>query len=168
IMLHKELQTSRSFDVIGFVDDDPRKAGSTISGVRVVGNGDQLATLVDLLRIDEVIISMATASRITLARNLAKCKRAGVSAKIIPSLPEILTGQASIAQVRETHVDDVLGRESVEVLQFEDLAGSSYRGKRVLVTGAGGSIGSELIRQLLRLAPSRIAILDKDENSIYE
>src|SRR5262249_6907732 len=56
IMLHKELQTSRSFDVIGFVDDDPRKAGSTISGVRVVGNGDQLATLVDLLRIDEVII----------------------------------------------------------------------------------------------------------------
>jgi FlaA1/EpsC-like NDP-sugar epimerase len=91
-----------------------------------------------------------------------------VTAKIIPSLQEILTGQAQISQLRETRVDEVLGRDSVEVPQFEDLAGSTYRDKRVLVTGAGGSIGSELVRQLVRLAPSCIAILDKDENSIYE
>jgi FlaA1/EpsC-like NDP-sugar epimerase len=65
-------------------------------------------------------------------------------------------------------MEDVLGRESVEVIDFEELTGATYRGKRVLVTGAGGSIGSELVRQLIRLSPSRIAILDKDENSIYE
>src|SRR5262249_57786863 len=85
-----------------------------------------------------------------------------------PSLREILGGQVQISDLRDTRMEEVLGRESVEVRDFEDLAGPAYRGKRVLVTGAGGSIGSELVRQLWRLHPSRIAILDKDENAIYE
>jgi len=168
IMLHKELETNRLYDVAGFIDDDPRKVGSVISNTRVVGNGEQLARLAEIYHVDEIIISMATASRLTLARTLAKCRRANVPAKIIPSLQEILTGQLQISQLRETRVEEVLGRESVEVLEFEQVAGSTYRNKRVLVTGAGGSIGSELVRQLLRLSPSKIAILDKDENSIYE
>ena len=168
IMLLKELETNRAYEVVGYVDDDPHKVGSTISNIRVVGNGNQLAQLVEKHVVDEIIISMATASRLTLAQTLAKCRRANVPAKIIPSLQEILTGQMPISQLRETRVEEVLGRESVEVLGFEQLAGATYRGKRILVTGAGGSIGSELARQLVRLAPSKIAILDKDENSIYE
>jgi FlaA1/EpsC-like NDP-sugar epimerase len=168
IMLQKELETSRAYVVAGFVDDDSQKVGSSINNVQVVGGGESLAELASKYAADEIIISMATASRQTLARTLAKCRRANVQAKIIPSLQEIITGQVQISQVRETRVEDVLGRESVEVLDFEEVASSAYRGARVLVTGAGGSIGSELVRQLVRLNPSSIAILDKDENSIYE
>jgi FlaA1/EpsC-like NDP-sugar epimerase len=168
IMLRKELETDHNFDVIGFIDDDPRKVGSVISNTKVVGNGDHLAQLVEKYKVDEVIISMATASRSTLSSTLAKCRRAGVPAKIIPSLQEIISGRVLISQLRDTKIEEVLGRESVEVLEFESLAGSTYRGKRILVTGAGGSIGSEAVRQLIRLQPASIALLDKDENSVYE
>jgi FlaA1/EpsC-like NDP-sugar epimerase len=168
IMLLKEIETNRAYDVIGFLDDDPRKVGTVIGNVRVVGSGKDLVDLAIKLQPDEVIVSMATASPATLARALAKCRRANVPAKIIPSLQEILTGQVRISQLRETRMEQILGRESVEVLEFEELAGATYQGKRVLVTGAGGSIGSELVRQLVRLSPAKIAILDKDENAIYE
>jgi FlaA1/EpsC-like NDP-sugar epimerase len=168
IMLQRELETNRTYEVVGFLDDDAKKVGSTISNTPVVGSGELLAQLVEKYRVDEVIISMATASRLTLARTLAKCRRANVPAKVIPSLQELITGQVQISQLRETRVEEVLGRESVEVMEFEQTAGATYRGKRVLVTGAGGSIGSELVRQVSRLAPGAIAILDKDENSIYE
>ena len=168
IMLRKELETSNNYDVIGFIDDDPRKVGSVISNTRVVGNGDHLSHLVDKYKVDEVIISMATASRSTLLLTLAKCRAASVSAKIIPSLQEIISGQVLISQFRETKVEEVLGRESIEVIDFEQLAGSTYQGKRVLVTGAGGSIGSEVVRQLIRLRPSFIAVLDIDENAVFE
>jgi len=168
IMVRKELEANNNYDVIGFIDDDPRKVGSVISNTRVMGNGDQLAKLVEKSRVDEVIISMATASRATLSLILAKCRRTNVSAKIIPSLQEIITGQVLISQFRDTKVEEVLGRESVEVSNFEQLAGATYEHKRVLVTGAGGSIGSEAVRQLIRLRPAAIALLDIDENSIYD
>jgi FlaA1/EpsC-like NDP-sugar epimerase len=168
IMLLKELETNRTYEVVGFVDDDPHKVGSTISNIRVVGSGDQLTHLVEKHVVDEIIISMATASGLTLAKTLAKCRRVNVPAKIIPSLQELLAGQIQISQLRETRVEEVLGRESVQVLEFERIAGSAYCGKRVLVTGAGGSIGSELVRQVSALSPAAIAILDKDENSVYE
>jgi FlaA1/EpsC-like NDP-sugar epimerase len=168
ITLYRELQTNRAYEVVGFVDDDPLKIGSQISGVPIVGNGDNLSALAPKYHVDEIIVSMATGSRATLARALSKCRRAAVSAKIIPSLQELLTGKVQISQLRDTPAEEVLGRDSVEVPEFEQVAGLTYSGKRVLVTGAGGSIGSELVRQLLRLSPSSIAMLDKDENAIYE
>jgi len=168
IMLRKELETNRSYDVVGFIDDDPRKVGSVICDTEVVGSGDQLGPLVNQFKADEVIISMATAGRSTLLRTLKKCRAANVSAKIIPSLQEIISGQVQISQFRDTKVEEVLGRESVEVSNFEQVAGPTYRGKRVLVTGAGGSIGSEAVRQLIRLRPCVVAILDIDENAIFE
>jgi len=168
IMLRKELETNRSYDVVGFIDDDIRKVGSVICDTEVVGSGDQLGLLANKYKADEVIISMATASRSTLLRTLTKCRSADVSAKIIPSLQEIISGQVQISQFRDTKVEEVLGRESVEVSNFEQVAGPTYRGKRVLVTGAGGSIGSEAVRQLIRLRPSVVAILDIDENAIFE
>lgn len=168
IMLRGELQTNRTYDVVGFIDDDPRKIGSEISNTRVLGRGDDLPGLVAKYHVDEVIISMASVGHQILARALAKCRRAAVSAKIIPSLQEILSGKVQISQLRDTRVEEILGRESVEVPEFEQLAGATYCCKRVLVTGAGGSIGSELVRQLIRLSPASIALLDKDENSIFE
>jgi len=168
MMLRKEIENSPNYDVAGFIDDDPKKVGTVITDTPVVGNGSDLSQLVRDWQIDEVIVSMATASRTTLARTLAKCRRARVPAKIIPSLREILGGQVQISELRDTQVEEVLGRESIEVRDFEQVAAPSYAGKRILITGAGGSIGSELVRQLARLSPSRIAILDKDENAIYE
>ena len=168
IMLRKELETNNNYEVVGFIDDDARKVDSVISNTQVVGNGDHLAQLVEKYKVDEVIISMATASRSTLLLTLAKCRAASVSAKIIPSLQEIISGQVLISQFRDTKVEEVLGRESVEVFNFEQLAGPTYQGKRVLVTGAGGSIGGESVRQLVRLRPSVIAVLDIDENAIFE
>lgn len=168
IMLRKELDTNRSYDVVGFIDDDPHKVGSTISKTPVVGRGEQLPALVEKYKVEQIIISMATASRMTLSQALAKCRRASVSAKIIPSLQELISGQVQISQFRDTKVEEVLGRDSVEVQNFEQLAGSTYRQKRVLVTGAGGTIGSEAVRQLIRLEPASIAVLDIDENAIYD
>jgi len=139
-----------------------------ICSTPVLGSGEKLAQLVVKFDIEEVIISMATASQQTLARIVAKCRRANVPAKIIPSVQEILAGHMRISQLRETRAEELLGRESVEVPGFEQATRPVYRGKRILVTGAGGSIGSELVRQLERLAPSAIALLDKDENSVYE
>lgn len=168
LMLRKEIENSPAYEVVGFIDDDPQKVGTVISDTRVVGSGDELEKLVQDYHIEEIIISMATATASTLAKTLAKCRRAQIPAKIIPSLREILGGQVQISQFRDTQVEEVLGRESIEVRDFPAVAGPTYRGKRILVTGAGGSIGSELVRQLVRLSPSRVAILDKDENSIYE
>jgi FlaA1/EpsC-like NDP-sugar epimerase len=168
IMLLKELELNHAYDVIGFIDDDPNKVGSIICSVRVAGNGDSLAQVAQRLRPDEIIVSMATASPATLAQTLAKCQRANIPAKIIPSLKEVLAGHVRISQLREIRIEEILGRESVEMPEFESVAGSAYAGKRILVTGSGGSIGSELVRQLTRLGPVEIAILDKDENSIYD
>ncbi|HEY0704006.1 MAG TPA: polysaccharide biosynthesis protein [Candidatus Acidoferrales bacterium] len=168
ILLRRELELNRSFDVIGFIDDDPKKHGSAIIGTRVLGGGKELAQIAESCLIDEVIISMATASRQTLTRILIECRKASVPAKIIPSVREILDGHVPITHLRETRAEELLGREKVRAADFDEAALSVYRGKRILVTGAGGSIGSELVRQLWLMQPAKIAILDKDENSIYE
>ena len=168
ILLLKELKNRGETEVIGFVDDDPKKVATVISGTKVLGTGQSLGEIIRQSRADEVIISIATAERKTLAAIFAKCQQIPIPAKIVPSLHEIVEGQVSISQVREIHIEDLLGRVSVEMVEFDQVVRQAYAGKRILVTGAGGSIGSELVRQLLPLDPESIAILDKDENSIYE
>jgi FlaA1/EpsC-like NDP-sugar epimerase len=168
ILLLKELRTQSNFEVVGFVDDDQLKVGMVVSGVDVLGNGEALAEIVRRWSVDEVVIAMATASRSTLLRIRAKCDSIPISAKIIPSLQEIVEGRLKVSQLRDIRIDDLLGRESVQTTRFDHEVQQAYARKRILVTGAGGSIGSELVRQLLLFAPSRLGMLDKDENSIYE
>jgi FlaA1/EpsC-like NDP-sugar epimerase len=168
ILLLRELQNHGEVQVVGFVDDDPRKVGTAISGHKVLGDGGALDELVHQLRIDEVVISIATASRKALTQILARCERIPVPAKIVPSLQEIVEGHVSISQVREIRIEELLGRETVEATEFDEEVWRGYAGKRILVTGAGGSIGNELVRQLLLFEPESIAALDKDENAIYE
>ena len=167
-LLLRELETRRDVEVAGFLDDDPQKAGSVISGVTVLGTGEKLAEIAKRFRIDEIVISMATASRQTLAQIVAKCKEARIPSKIIPSLQEILDERVRISQLRKIDIEDLLGRRSVVLDAVDEGVKQVYRGKRVLVTGASGSIGRELVTQLLGLEPSRLLILDKDENGIYE
>jgi FlaA1/EpsC-like NDP-sugar epimerase len=168
ILLSRELGSHPDIEILGFVDDDPKKVGTVISGIRVLGSGDSLEEIAQHARVDEVIVSIATASPDALRRILSRCKRIPIPAKIIPSLQEILRRQASIGHVRDIRIEDLLGRGSVEVGEFDQDVRRAYQGKRILVTGAGGSIGSELVRQLLLLDPRCVAILDKDENSVYE
>ncbi|MGO9589679.1 MAG: NAD-dependent epimerase/dehydratase family protein [Candidatus Acidiferrales bacterium] len=139
IMLSRELETNPAYDVIGFVDDDPRKVGSVISSARVLGTGDELAELAAKHQVDEVIISMATASGEILARVLAKCRLAKVPARVMPSLQKILVGQVRISQFRETEI------------------------RPVLVIGGAGYIGCWLVRRLLDQG-RRVRIMD---NAVY-
>jgi FlaA1/EpsC-like NDP-sugar epimerase len=114
------------------------------------------------------MISIAATSAKALTRIISRCRKLSVSTRIIPSAEEIITGRVKISHLREVHIEDLLGRRSVAVGEFTQSVRNVYEGKRILVTGAGGSIGSELTRQLLLLKPARICILDKDENSIFE
>jgi FlaA1/EpsC-like NDP-sugar epimerase len=134
----------------------------------VLGGGKALEQIARQSQIDEVVISIATAGRKTLADIVARCNEIRVAAKIIPTLQEIIEGRVSISQLREVRIEDLLGRDTVEVAEFDEQVRQVYAGKRILVTGGGGSIGSELVRQLLLLEPGSVAILDKDENSVYE
>ena len=168
ILLLQELQGRRDVQVIGFVDDDPRKVGTVICGADVLGTGRNLAELRKSFSADEVAITMATASRKTLIRILSECRRIDIPAKIIPSLQEILDRRVSIGELQDIHLDDLLGRHHIRVDHVSEDARHCYAGKRILVTGGGGSIGSELVRQLAAIEPGAVAILDKDENSVYE
>ena len=168
ILLSRELLSHSDIEIVGFVDDDPMKVGTVISGIRVLGTGDSLDKMVRHAHADEVVISIATASPGSLTRILLKCQQIPVSAKIIPSLQELLSRKTRISDVRKVRIEDLLGRGNVEIGEFDSGVRQAYAGRRILVTGAGGSIGSELVRQLLLLRPRAVAIPDKDENSIYE
>lgn len=168
LLLLKELKNHSEMQVVGFVEDDPKKIGTVILGVRVLANGHSLGDVVRQHGVDEVVISIATASRKALGQILARCERVPVPAKIVPSLQEIVEGRVSISQVRAIRIEDLLGRHSVELTEIDPQVHAAYQGKRILITGAGGSIGSELVRQILLLDPESIAIFDKDENSVYE
>jgi FlaA1/EpsC-like NDP-sugar epimerase len=167
VLLLNELKNQAEVRVVGFVDDDKDKIGMVVSGASVLGNRNSLEEIVHRLNVDEVVVSIARVERKTLGQILNTCSAVPVPVKIIPSLQELFHGHVNISQVRQLKIEDLLGRGS-EVAEFNEDVRQAYSGKRILVTGAGGSIGSELVRQLLSLAPASIAILDKDENSTYE
>jgi len=168
LLLAKELKNQGEVELVGFVDDDFKKVGTVISGRKVLGRGEELRKIVREFGADEVMISIATASPKALREVLERCQEIPIPAKIIPSLHEVVSGRVSITQVRDVQVEDLLGRDTVEIQQPDEAVREAYMGKRILVSGAGGSIGSELVRQLLPLAPASVGILDKDENSTYE
>jgi FlaA1/EpsC-like NDP-sugar epimerase len=168
ILLSREFANRADVEVVGFVDDDRTKVGTVISGRKVLGDHNALQRIIRELRVEEVVISIANANRDMISQILAKCEAVPVQTKIIPTLHEIIEGRVSISQVREVRIEDLLGRDCVEMVGLDEEVRQVYVGKRILVTGAGGSIGSELVRQLMLLNPSAVALLDKDENSTYE
>ena len=152
---------------IGLVDDDPRKKNLRLHGVRVLGTTEDLPRLLRESKPDEVLIAIPSAAGGVRQRIVDAASRAGVSVKTLPGIYELISGDHDLAaQIRPVQVEDVLGREPVEV----DLeAVSSYlRGQTVLVTGAGGSIGSELCRQIARLGAARLVLIDHAEPALFE
>ena len=152
---------------IGFVDDDPRKRGMRIAGVKVEGSTDELPQILDGAEPDEVIIAIPSAPGELRQKVVTACRRRGIPVRTLPTVFELLSGGLNLMrQVREVRVEDVLGREPVR-LEL-DRVGGYLAGEVVLVTGAGGSIGSELCRQISRAGAKRIVLVDNAENSLFE
>lgn len=168
VMLAHEFTTHGGLEIVGFIDDDPHKRNTVIAGVRVLGSSEALTGIVRRSHIDEVMISIATPPPGTISRILSECKAIPVKTTIVPPAQEIISGRVKISHVRDVHIEDLLGRSSAATVECPPQVHDAYQGKRILVTGAGGSIGAELCRQLLLLKPAKLAILDKDENSIYD
>ena len=168
-LLIREMQRNRqlAYTPIGLVDDDPRKKNLRIHGVRVLGTTDELAHILRDNKADEVLIAMPSAPG-ELRRKVVELTRGeGVPVKTLPGLHELIVGDLNLAgQIRPVQVEDVLGREQVDVdLQ---VTAAYVRDRAVLVTGAGGSIGSELCRQLARLGASRLILVEQGESALYE
>jgi FlaA1/EpsC-like NDP-sugar epimerase len=151
--------------VKGFVDDDPAKQGAVIHDLEVLGTTDDLPRLVKELQIAQVVITIARITRGDILRIIDICHKIPVKMRIIPGLYEILQGKVQVTRIRNVQIEDLLGREPV--LLDEKQLGEFLAGKRVLVTGAGGSIGSELARQVARFAPSQLLLVDRAEFGLF-
>ncbi|HEX8645429.1 MAG TPA: nucleoside-diphosphate sugar epimerase/dehydratase [Thermoleophilaceae bacterium] len=152
---------------IAFVDDDPRKQGMRVAGVKVEGTTRELDRVLDASEPGEVIIAIPSAPGVVRQKVVTACRQRGIPVRTLPTTFELLAGGVNLMrQVREVKVEDVLGREPVRM--EIDRVGAYLAGEVVLVTGAGGSIGSELCRQIARVGPSRLVMVDNAENSLFE
>ncbi|MBK7707855.1 MAG: polysaccharide biosynthesis protein [Acidobacteria bacterium] len=154
------------FEVRGFVDDDRRKVGGSVNGVKVLGTTDDLARLVDELHIEQIVIAIDQAQGKEIRRILDICREIPVKARIVPSLHEIVHGHVQVSRIRDVEIEDLLGRDPVE-LDDENLHGF-LTGKVVMVTGAGGSIGSELVRQLTQFGPKLLLLVERAEFMLFQ
>jgi FlaA1/EpsC-like NDP-sugar epimerase len=149
---------------IGFVDDDPSKQGRRIENVDVLGTTFDIPRILARYRVDEIIIAAPSAPSRLIRQIYAYGSRAGIKVRTVPSLADFIEGRGALGQVREVSIEDLLGRDPVRIDQAEVAA--FLGGKRVMVTGAGGSIGSELCRQIARFRPAKLVALDQNENQL--
>jgi FlaA1/EpsC-like NDP-sugar epimerase len=166
--LVREMQTSPLYNNIpvAFVDDDPKKRGSIIHGVRVSGGKQDIPEIVKGLGIEEIIIAIPSATSAQLRSVMEYVRESEIGdVKILPGLSHILTGKVTLGDIRGITVEDLLGREPVRI-DLENIA-SCLRSKQVLVTGAGGSIGSELCRQIASFGPLSLIMVDIGETEIF-
>ncbi|TDG09057.1 polysaccharide biosynthesis protein [Paraburkholderia guartelaensis] len=163
--LARELSRSAEWRLVGLLDDDPAKQRREIYGYKVLGPIDDIAKWAQTLRCEFAIIAIPSASADVQRRVATQCVRAGVKALMLPSLNDLLPGQGFLSQVRNIDLEDLLGRDAVNIdtPHVEAL----LSGRVVMVTGAGGSIGSELCRQILRFAPAQLVALDVSEYAMY-
>ena len=152
--------------VVGLIDDDKQKLGTYIDGVRVLGNRHDIKKIVKEKDVEEIIIAIANLEKKILKELINECKDLKVKVKIMPGLNEIIDGKFSVESIRDVDVNDLLGRETVK-LDYSGIA-DYLQEKIVLVTGGGGSIGSELCRQIVRFNPKQLIIFDIYENNAYE
>lgn len=154
------------YHLIGFVDDDPKKQGATIHGLPVLGPVDGLAELARAHKLQEAIIAISHLSGSDIRRISGACARVGLNSRSLPSLTQLMRGEGKLRYLRKIDVDELLRRSptSIDEVGIAQFLG----GKRVMVTGAGGSIGSELCRQVLRLGAESLIMIDRAENALYD
>ena len=166
MLLRQARHDSRfAISVVGLIDDNPQTHGRSLHGVPVLGGTADLERLVHEHRIQLLVIAIRSATADQMRRIVERCTATGTEFRIIPSLQDLLDGRAAIGQLREVEIEDLLGREPVH-LDLEQVRGD-LEGKTVLITGAGGSIGSELARQIARFRPARLVLLERAESPLY-
>ena len=163
--LAKELSRSSDWRLVGFLDDNTERHGRTLNGIRVLDGLDSLKEWAERLGVSQVIIAMPSSSHQQRKRAIQLCNAAKVKALTVPSFDDLMSGKVAVSQLRAVELDDLLGRDPVKL----DDAGlhGLLTGKVVMVTGAGGSIGSELCRQIARFAPTRLVLLEQSEFALY-
>lgn len=166
-MIVKELKhTDSEYYPIAFIDDDPNKFNLEVLGVPVIGAREDIPSAVKKCNAEMIIIALPSASRTEIAHILDICKKTGCKIKMIPRMHDLIDGKVTLSAIRDVSVEDLLGREPVSI-DLKEIAG--YLSEQVvLVTGAGGSIGSELCRQVAEFDPKQLIMLGHGENSIYE
>ena len=161
-----EQRPELGIEPVGFLDDDPRKQGAVIHGLRVLGPISSVGAMRSHLDIQQALVTVSNIEGEALRTIVKSCDEAGLPTKIIPGLHEIVGGKARLTRITEVSIEDLLRRKPVE-LDMHALA-RFIQGESIIVTGAGGSIGSELCRQVLRFAPRTLIMLERSENALFE
>jgi len=162
ISTHSELKSK----AVVIIDDDKDKIGRKINGVPIIGGRERIIESIEKKKVDEIIIAIPSASHKDINEIVNICSETDCKVKILPSVSQLIDGSVVMQKIRDVDIDDLLGREPV-MLDMEEI--SSYlKGRRVLITGAGGSIGSELCRQVALFEPELLIMLDNYENSLYD
>jgi len=164
-LLLRDLLKNHAYLPVGILDDDAEKQGKEIHGIRVLAGLNDVPGQIQAMAADVVLLAIPSASRRLIRRVTGDCQRAGIPCRTLPSLAEMADGRVEVARLREVAIEDLLGREPVAI--NSDALSAFLRGKRVLVTGAGGSIGSELCRQIVRMTPVQLIMLDHAEFNLY-
>jgi FlaA1/EpsC-like NDP-sugar epimerase len=151
---------------VGLVDDDHHKLGIWIYGIKVLGTTEELPKLIEQHGVECVLIAIPSAPGAVIERIISKCKQCNVDFRIVPGIEERLNRPVSVSQLRGVRLEDLLGRKPVQ-LDLQEMR-EQFRGQAVLVTGAGGSIGSELVRQVAQFGPKKIVMLDRSENDLFK
>jgi FlaA1/EpsC-like NDP-sugar epimerase len=157
---------SLRYRVVGFIDDDERKIGKQIHGVPILGRSEDLKTIAQRVQAEELLIAVPSATAEEMRGLLARCEESGLRFKTVPGIGELIGGRVSVKAIREVAYRDLLGRETVRL--EENRIKSYLDNTAVLVTGAGGSIGSELCRQICRFRPDRLIMFERAESPLYE
>jgi len=167
-MVVREMQKNPQLNLkpIGFLDDDPSKQDSKIHGVPVLASLDEIDHILNTRHVDEVIIAIPSASGKVLRKVTEECRQRDIAFRTMPGIYELIGGSVSVSRLREVDISDLLRREPVEM--NTEALGEALEGRVVLVTGAGGSIGRELCRQIAQLNPEKLLMLGHGENSIFE
>ncbi len=167
-VIAREIETSKylTMTVKCFIDDNPGCIGKYMRGIPIVGGRESILEAAEKYEIDEIIIAIPSASRLKIKELADICKETGCHLQILPGMYQLINGDVSLSKLREVSIEDLLGREPVNI-NLDEIA-DYVRGKTVLVTGGGGSIGSELVRQLAIHEPKLLIIVDIYENNAYE
>ena len=166
--LYREIHDNSTlqYNVVGFVDDDTAKIGKKIHGLPIFGPIKDIEIAAKKVMADEILIAVPSANSQQMRHVIEHCEKCGITFKTIPGMGELINGKVTVNAIREVAYRDLLGRETIKL--EEEKIGAYLKGKSILVTGAGGSIGSELCRQICRFKPKRIALYERAESSLYE
>lgn len=167
-MTLKEFKRHRTLysDPVGFIDDDPKKVGKGINGVPILGNHKDIYKICQKKNIDEIIIAIPSAKGSEIKKIINECKKTSCKTKILPGFYELIDGKVSVSKIRNVEIEDLLGRKEIH-LDLQQLS-KFIEGKIIMVTGGGGSIGSELCRQIATYNPKTLIVLDIYENNAYD